>query len=113
MLARHLHSYWNPTFESCGFVLKSGHVIEVENVSETPESNFEISEETLLRYESDVKATWHTHTGENANLSLEDYMTFLALPEFEHWIISKNRTICFFVQDSAVLIKGVFTNDNN
>lgn len=109
----HLIPYWSRHAERCGFVLADNSIIEVENIAEDPTTQFEISQEVFENYESTAIATWHSHTATNSNLSLEDYATFLALPEFTHWIISKNRVVSFIVEDGAVLIQEVFSYDNN
>lgn len=51
-----------PTEETCGFVLQGGAVIEVENVSKTPETHFEIGPSDYLHADiAGIEGVWHTH----------------------------------------------------
>lgn len=102
-----LKQFWNASVERCGFILKSGEIVEVENISEAPEMEFEVSEEDLEKYYSEISATWHSHINSFSNLSLSDYHTFLGFPEFDHWIVSQYKTVRFYVENNAVFIGEV------
>lgn len=113
MSVKALRTYWSDRVERCGFILTNGQVIEVENVANNPETEFEIAESVFNEYADEIKATWHTHTGTNANLSLEDYLTFLAFPEYQHWIVSAKKTVLFGIEENSVVIQGVYHHDND
>lgn len=108
-----LSDFWNGDKERCGFILKSGEVVEVENIAEAPELEFEVSEEDFEKYYADTVASWHTHTNEFANLSLADYYTFLALPEWEHWVVSKLKSVKFSVKSGSVILEEVIPHGDD
>jgi len=55
--------------EACGFILESGEILEIRNVSQTPRRAFRMDREELVRElgtkdASDfITAIWHTHPG--------------------------------------------------
>lgn len=79
------------TPERCGFVLKTGRVVEVSNVAEDPVTGFRMKPEEVLTFLSKKRAvpvaTWHTHPGASPNLSEMDYAGFLQWPEWQHYIV--------------------------
>lgn len=97
------------TIEACGFVLKDGSLLQVDNVAKNPEENFQVSEEDLDLYEAQAVATWHTHLNGTCNLSVEDYMCFLVFPQLEHYIYDGGRLATYTVQDNLILLKKVQT----
>jgi len=108
-----LSDFWNPEVERCGFILKSGEIVEVDNISEDPQNGFEVSEKDFEKYYSETAASWHSHTDDFANLSLSDYYTFLNLPEWDHWVISKNKCVKFSVKSNCVILEEVTTHGND
>lgn len=102
-----LSDFWSQDTERCGFILKSGEVVEVENIAEDPKNEFEVSEEDFEKYYPDTVASWHSHTDDFANLSLSDYYTFLNLPEWQHWVVSKHKSVKFSVKSEAVILEEV------
>lgn len=47
--------------EACGFVLKTGDVVGLENIHAEPEKNFHISPLDCLKYEGKIKFVFHSH----------------------------------------------------
>jgi proteasome lid subunit RPN8/RPN11 len=95
-------SYWNDKIERCGFVLTSGEIVEVENIADDPEDNFEISYDDIDKYEDRIAASWHSHPRGTANLSQSDYELFSQVPEWQHIIISKDEVTNYYVEGHSV-----------
>lgn len=87
MLQQLTENYQAEGPERCGLILDTGEVIETENIAEDTLEAFEIPAEDMLQYELNLTGTWHTHPGQSANLSHEDYAGFLAWPDLDHHII--------------------------
>ncbi len=102
-----LSDLWNDTAERCGFILKSGEIVEVDNIAEDPKNEFEVSEADFEKYYANAVASWHSHTDDFSNLSLSDYYTFLSLPEWDHWIVSKYKSVKFSVKSECVILEEV------
>jgi proteasome lid subunit RPN8/RPN11 len=90
--------------ERCGFILRTGEVIEVPNICPEPAHGFEMRGEDLIKYTPIAAASWHTHPGEDSNLSSDDFFGFLNWPELAHFIIGKDGVTKFVVEDGDVLI---------
>jgi proteasome lid subunit RPN8/RPN11 len=90
--------------ERVGFVMKNGEIIECKNICEDPENGFDVSGEEILRYYPDAEATWHTHPGRTANLSANDYETFVNWPELAHFIVGTDGVKRYVVENGQVLI---------
>lgn len=84
------------TDERCGFVLKSGEIVEIANVAKDPTNGFEMDPVAALAHLDEAAATWHTHPDTDPNLSGEDYSGFLSWPDMEHIIIG--------MRDGAVVV---------
>lgn len=95
---------YDPLVERVGFILKSGEVIEVQNICEKPEEGFDVSGEDIAKYGLDAIATWHTHPNASNNLSMNDHEMFLNWPELSHYIVGTNGVRCYVVEDGEVLI---------
>lgn len=95
--------------EACGFVLKSGEVIQVTNHAENKKTDFEIDEADLNEHADQIAATWHTHPATNCNLSVEDYACFVAFPDWLHYIYDGHRLACYTVNQETgyVLVKEI------
>lgn len=89
--------------ERVGFILDNDEIVEVDNVSVTPEDGFEVSAEDLVRFEGRTVATWHTHPNETSNLSLDDYLGFLNWPDLRHYIIGNDGVKAFVVKGKTVI----------
>ncbi|CCV12925.1 hypothetical protein [Mesorhizobium sp. STM 4661] len=92
--------------EHVGFVLKSGKVIEVENICKNPQEGFDVKGEDIALYALTAQATWHTHPKADYNLSANDFNTYLNWPELDHYIIGDNGIRKYIVEDGEVLIDG-------
>jgi proteasome lid subunit RPN8/RPN11 len=91
--------------ERVGFILGTGEIIEVQNVSASPRDSFVVRPEDILRYEDKISATFHTHPDTTSNLSDEDFQAFKDWPEFRHLIIGIDGVSCYHVAASGVVIK--------
>lgn len=89
--------------ERVGFILKSGEVVEVHNDSSSPIEGFSVSAESLLQYDGQVAATWHTHPGVSANLSAADYESFMNYPEWDHYIAGIDGIRRYFLEGGCLL----------
>lgn len=99
-----LHEFYSAEGpERVGLILKSGEIIELENVAADPLTGATISLEDLLRYEDDAAATWHTHPAAPSNLSMDDYEAFKNWPHLKHYIIGLEGVRCFRVAGGRVL----------
>lgn len=88
--------------ERVGFILHDDTIVEVENVCQEPKGGFEVSGADILKHLSIAKATWHTHPGGTANLSVGDYESFLAFPDWDHFIVGTDGTRCFRVMEGTL-----------
>lgn len=78
--------------ERVGFVTLNKEIIEVTNTSDKPNEGFLVNpQDTINATKKGAWATWHTHPGQGANLSGEDYANFLRWPEFTHFIIGNDK----------------------
>lgn len=89
--------------ERVGFILNCGDIVEVQNVAEDPELGFIVRPEDLLIYEETAIATWHTHPGESANLSMDDYQGFMSWPHLNHYVIGNDGVRCFSIKEGALV----------
>lgn len=89
--------------ERVGFILSSGEVVEVENVSDDPENAFKVSLEDIIAHEANATGTWHTHPGETSNLSVSDYKSFLNWPTLDHYIVGADGIACYRVMDGDLI----------
>lgn len=79
-------------------------MIKLTNVAKDPNNEFEFSETDLaLLDEEHVIATFHTHPGRDANLSLADYMVFKNYPRLKHYICGKEGYKCFVTQGGILV----------
>lgn len=89
--------------ERCGFILKDGSIVEVENIAANPSDAFRMSAKSIEAYIAQATATWHTHPGASRNLSVADYRTFITLPHLDHYIVGVDGVRRYFVQDGDLL----------
>lgn len=90
--------------ERCGFILKTGEIVEVVNICQEPELGFDMRGEDIIKYAPIASATWHTHPDDDSNLSAGDFHTFLNWPELEHYIVGNDGVTKFIVEDGDVLL---------
>ena len=93
--------------EKCGIILRDGTVLPSNNLHPNPELGFVVDPQDLVRYEDTLWGTWHTHPGNTANLSQEDYFGFLHWPNLTHFIIGLDGVRCFIVEDGLIIEKTV------
>lgn len=91
------------TDERCGLVLRSGEIVETPNEHSDPAYGFILPVEALHEYETEAVGTWHTHPGQNANLSQKDYEGFRQWPELKHYIIGVDSVRCYEVADDLIV----------
>jgi len=89
--------------ESCGFVLPEG-IVSVKNRSKKPYDEFEMSEKDIIKFEDKAIGTWHTHPKSNCNLSVADYLCFLAFPEWAHYIYDGDHLAKYTVRGDVVIL---------
>lgn len=90
--------------ERAGFVVKSGRLIELENKAENPSRDFLADPADVLAHmRKDIVALWHTHPHTSANLSSEDWQSFIGWPELEHIIISPDEIRFYGVKGAGVI----------
>lgn len=90
--------------ERVGFILKTGEIVEVENICDDPTGGFDVKGADIIKYAPIAAATWHTHPNEDSNLSAGDWHTFLNWPELEHYIIGNDGVTKFVVENGDVLL---------
>jgi proteasome lid subunit RPN8/RPN11 len=98
-----LRQKYDKNKEHCGFIMPSG-VLEVDNVAVDPSCFFEIRESDADRYLAKCMATWHTHTSNSSNLSIEDLQLFQALKDCYHVIISHYEIWLYYTDNNGVVL---------
>lgn len=89
--------------ERVGFILPGDEIVEVENICEDPENGFDVAGADLLKYAENAIASWHTHPGQSANLSVEDLNAFRCWPQLAHYIIGTDGVRRYVVREGEVL----------
>lgn len=97
--------------ERVGFVLKTGEVVEVQNICAHSDNGFEVSGADLVKYHDQVAATWHTHPSQNSNLSTNDWYGFRNYPEWLHLIIGTDGVSSYRVDQGRVLTDQKWANE--
>lgn len=104
-LEQQLLSKYQPTGEERGGLIgPTGDLIELKNVAEKPDEGF-MPDITLdvLDHLSTAIGTWHTHPGVTANLSAEDWETFVQWPDHLHAIAGTDGLRWYRVDRGAVI----------
>lgn len=84
--------------------MSDGSIVELKNVHEDAKNYFLPDYDELLAViDGPVVAMWHTHTHESANLSSEDWQTFLTWPQLEYAIIAKDEVRFYGVKGRGVV----------
>ena len=89
--------------ERGGLVLNDGTVVELTNICSDPTQGFTPDLQELLPFVDRSVATWHTHPGATANLSSEDWETFVEWPDHLHAIAGTDGLRWYAVKGSAVV----------
>ncbi|WGH24513.1 tail protein [Acinetobacter phage EAb13] len=99
-----LSKFWSPEVERCGFILKDGTQVEVPNVHKEPQNFFAIDEAEIEKYKDQIAYFWHSHPSNDINLSLDDYLSFLAYPDHRHRIYnSKDEFAEYYIRRGFVM----------
>lgn len=77
--------------ERGGLILTDGTVVEIDNLCQDPTEGYLPNTEQLVASIDDAAATWHTRPGATANLSVEDWETFVNWPDHLHAIVGTDR----------------------
>lgn len=102
---------YSPVRERCGFILKSGEILEVNNIDPNPDKNFAIDIEDINANIENILAFWHNHTGDNYNLSSADYKAFMAYPEHLHIIFCYDIYTIYRVRNN-LLVRLDYANNS-
>jgi proteasome lid subunit RPN8/RPN11 len=81
--------------ERGGFIPKDGTIVELSNTSEDTES-FQPDASEVIKHCDDALATWHTHPGASANLSVGDWESFIEWPALYHVIVGQNGEVRWY-----------------
>ena len=103
-LTKSLLDLYDGEVEHVGFVMSKNKVVQVENVSDSPATSFDVRGEDIIKYGDKALATWHTHPNGTSNLSAGDMETFLNWPDIPHYIIGTDGITKYIVVDGEVLI---------
>lgn len=95
--------------EAAGFILKSGQMVEVKGTATA--DSIAVASEDILAYIDQAAATWHTHTNGTANLSMEDYESFVSNPNLKHFIVAVDEVRGYEVVNGQVLNLGSLSRD--
>lgn len=91
MLVELLEVKWTETGpERVGFIMPDGDIVEVDNQHPQPDNGFDVSIDDLEKYADTAVATWHTHPGGEANLSLDDHEGFMNYTTLDHYIVGSD-----------------------
>lgn len=89
-------------------VLEDGSIVELPNLSPTPNLTFAVEEEAVTSLVTAV-AMWHTHPKNNVNLSVNDYKVFVSLPKLTHYIVTESRVRSFIVQNGRAYLHDTYS----
>lgn len=104
MLESSLLSFYNNSGPERGGIITRLGPTECKNTSENPSESYEMSFEDMDKLDSsDTLGTFHTHPNESANLTYDDYETFMAYPGLKHYIIGKDGVRVYAVVDGRLL----------
>ena len=70
-------------------------LVMLTNASPDPTCSFDISADDIMEWMDKSQATWHTHPNAPANLSGEDYQTFMQWPDHYHFIAGNDGVKCY------------------
>ena len=88
-----------------GYITDKNEVIKCKNTHPNKENNFMFSCEDLDKLEDESTiATFHTHPKKSANLSKEDYNSFLNWEKLLHFIIGQDKINCYKVSERGTII---------
>jgi proteasome lid subunit RPN8/RPN11 len=74
--------------ERCGVVRPDGTIWQIANIHPQPKQGFVMEPKSFLdEVEAGAAETWHTHPGQDPNLSEEDMAGFMQWPDLVHHIV--------------------------
>lgn len=90
--------------ERGGFITQTGEIVELTNIADDPNEGFypDIDLVALSHLDTAI-ATWHSHPGASANLSVEDWHTFVNYPDLSHAIIGTDGVRWYRVENGVVV----------
>ena len=96
--------------ERCGIILDDDEIVELPNISTTPDRAFEIDPAQMLVHLTSgrLTGTWHTHPDADPNLSEEDRVCFQNWPNLVHYIVgrrNKEPTVVKYVVEDGFLLQ--------
>lgn len=81
--------------------------VECKNICEDPNNGYEMSYEDMDKLDdSNTLGTFHTHPGKSANLSFEDYESFMSYPGLVHYIIGEEGVRSYKVIEGGLVNAG-------
>lgn len=93
-----------PGPERGGLILPGPELVELENSSDQPlwgfQINLKVEDLDLL---SEAIGSFHTHPSASANLSSEDWVTFVNWPDWVHVIVGTDGLRWYTVENGMVL----------
>lgn len=98
-----LFNFYEGEEERCGFILKSGEILELENIAENKTTGFQIDSKDILKYIEDLETIWHSHPKGSSVLSGQDMQCMLSWPDITHAIIGEDMIRTYRVSDGAVI----------
>lgn len=98
-----LDFYTHAGVERVGFILNDGAIVEVDNESNDPENSFDVAPEDLITFGDRAIASFHTHPGASAGLSIDDYLAFCAWPHLTHFIVGFDGVMTYRVVGGTVI----------
>jgi proteasome lid subunit RPN8/RPN11 len=96
-----IRAYQNSAFETCGFVLESGDIVDVPNISEEPKTSFFMSPvgqfNFMKLHKNHILGVWHTHVNHCPWPSKEDEFGVLCgMPsDYYYWIVTMENVYQF------------------
>ena len=111
-IAGKLQAQYTQGIEHCGFIV-NGEIIEAENVAVDPTNHFEIKDCEVDKYLDQAQATWHSHTHDNPNLSLDDFLLFSQIRECYHFIVAQGRTWVYYTDIDGTIVVGARIDETN
>lgn len=108
-----IKAYQNPHREVCGFITKSGIILDVENVADNPKTEFFMSpneQYNMMRmYNKNILGIWHTHPSGNPFPSESDRLgaTFGLPMDYWYWIVTTEYVYQYIWSVTEINVRGV------
>lgn len=108
-----IRAYQNPHREVCGFITKSGIILDVENVATNPKDGFFMSPNeqfNIMRlYKGNILGMWHTHPSGIPFPSEQDRIgAEFGLPlDYWYWIVTTEHVYQYIWSTTEINVRGV------